>query len=72
MTADIFAVIGTSLNVYPAAGLRNFVPVSASVWLIDPNEVYVPAKVKIEMIRAGASEGVAILTNRLLEMYGTD
>lgn len=71
MTADIFAVIGTSLNVYPAAGLINFVPVSASVWLIDPNEVYVPGKVKIETIRAGASEGVAVLTNRLLEMYGT-
>ncbi|NSW94502.1 MAG: NAD-dependent deacylase [Bacteroidales bacterium] len=72
LTADIFVVIGTSLNVYPAAGLINFVPSGASVWLIDPNEVYVPGKLKVEVIKTGASEGVAILTSRLMEMYGKD
>lgn len=72
MTADIFVVIGTSLNVYPAAGLVNYISDRSSLWLIDPNEVYVPGRIKVEVIKAGASEGVAILTRRLLEMYGTD
>ena len=43
MEADIFVIIGTSLNVYPAAGLIHYVPQSAKVFLIDPKEVQVPA-----------------------------
>ena len=35
-TADIFVVIGTSLNVYPAAGLLNYVPSHAPIYVIDP------------------------------------
>jgi len=65
-TANIFVVIGSSLNVYPAAGLINYAPDSASLWLIDPKEVYVPVSRNVEVIRAGASEGVAILSKRLL------
>lgn len=65
-TADIFVVIGSSLNVYPAAGLIEFAPPEASLWLIDPNEVYVPARLKVEVIREKASAGVKILTKRLL------
>jgi len=64
--ADIFVVIGSSLNVYPAAGLIDYAPDKASLWLIDPNEVTVPARRNVEVIRAKASEGVAILTNALL------
>ncbi len=65
-TADIFVVIGSSLNVYPAAGLIDYAPEKASLWLIDPNEVTVPAWRKVEVIKAKASEGVAVLTERLL------
>ena len=65
-TADIFVVIGTSLNVYPAAGLVGHAPAGASLWLIDPKEVYVPFRRQVEVIRTGASEGVAILKQRLL------
>lgn len=36
--ADIFLVIGTSLNVYPAAGLLNYVPMTSEIFLIDPQE----------------------------------
>jgi len=39
--ADIFVVIGSSLNVYPAAGLMEYTPENASLWLIDPNEVII-------------------------------
>jgi NAD-dependent deacetylase len=66
--ADIFAVIGSSLNVYPAAGLIEYAPGNASLWLIDPNEVYVAAGRKIEIIKEPASKGVEILTERLLEI----
>ncbi|MBW6502487.1 MAG: NAD-dependent deacylase [Bacteroidales bacterium] len=64
--ADIFVVIGSTLNVYPAAGLVNHAPAGASLWLIDPKEVYVPVRRKVEVIQTGASEGVAILKQRLL------
>lgn len=63
--ADIFVIIGTSMNVYPAAGLLQYVPVGAKVFLIDPNEVNVHTSRSIEVIRKGASEGVAELLSRL-------
>ena len=37
--ADVFLVIGTSMNVYPAAGLINYLTAGTPVFLIDPNEV---------------------------------
>ena len=64
--ADIFVVIGSSLNVYPAAGLISYAPAKASLWLIDPKEVAVPVNRKVEVIREMASKGVGILTERLL------
>ena len=36
--AEIFVVVGSSLNVYPAAGLINYAPKNASLWLIDPRD----------------------------------
>jgi NAD-dependent deacetylase len=66
-TAEIFVVIGSSLNVYPAAGLIQYAPENASLWLIDPNEVSVPVNMKVEVIREPASKGVEILTARLME-----
>jgi len=65
-TADIFVVVGSSLNVYPAAGLIEFAPAYPSLWLIDPNDVYLPGYRKVEVIKDKASEGVKILTERLL------
>ena len=62
--ADIFVVIGSSLNVYPAAGLISYAPADASLWLIDPNDVTVYREV--EVIKATASKGVSVLTQRLL------
>jgi len=67
--ADAFAVIGTSLNVYPAAGLINYVPRNVPIYLIDPNEVNAPAGRKVEFIKEGAGVGVAILKKRLLERF---
>lgn len=36
-TADIFLVIGTSMQVYPAAGLIHYIPDECEVFLIDPH-----------------------------------
>ena len=36
-TADILVVIGTSLQVYPAAGLVNYVPYATPIYVIDPD-----------------------------------
>jgi len=63
--ADIFVIIGTSLNVYPAAGLIDYVPQDIPVFLIDPSEVYIPSGRKVEIIKTGASEGVATLKKKL-------
>ena len=68
--ADIFVVAGTSLNVYPAAGLIGYAPENAALWLIDPNDVSVPVSRKVEVIKEKASKGIAILTERLLKLYG--
>ena len=62
--SDIFVVIGTSLNVYPAAGLLNYVRNSQPIYLIDPKEVNTSRK-NIHFIQAGASEGVRQLAELL-------
>ena len=66
-TADIFVVVGTSLNVYPAAGLIEYAPTKASLWLIDPNDVEIPINRHVEVIKEKAGLGLDILTKRLLE-----
>lgn len=65
--ADIFVIIGTSLAVYPAAALLHYVRQGVPVYYIDPNPADVPDFVHV--IRAGASEGVRILAEKLTELY---
>ena len=64
--ADIFVIIGTSLNVYPAAGLLYYVPDTAPVYLIDPKPVDAHSDRPIHVIREGASEGVKELRKMLV------
>ncbi len=63
--ADIFVIIGTSLNVYPAAGLLHYVPRGAEVYLIDPKPVDIHSMRRIHVIQKGASEGVKELQSLL-------
>lgn len=63
--ADIFLIIGTSMNVYPAAGLLNYVPQAAQIYLIDPNDVDVYSRKSISVIKKGASAGMEELLARL-------
>jgi NAD-dependent deacetylase len=66
--ADILVIIGTSLNVYPAAGLVNYAKKGTPIYLIDPNDVRtsVPG---IHFIKKGASDGVEELRNLLAGNY---
>ena len=65
-TADVFLIIGTSLNVYPAAGLLNYVPRDVPVYLIDPKEVPIASDRKVYAIRKGASDGMEELKKILV------
>lgn len=64
--ADIFVIIGTSLNVYPAAGLLHYVRKGVPVYLIDPNPVNDPYGKVTMYIKSVASEGVKQLAELLL------
>lgn len=64
-SADILAVIGTSLAVYPAAGLVDYAPANVPLYLIDPNEVNTPSHRDVEFIKEKASVGVEILKEKL-------
>ena len=55
--ADIFVIIGTSMNVYPAAGLLHDVKNNVPVYLIDPKDVATNRR-DIHHIKKGASEGI--------------
>lgn len=61
--ADIFVVIGTSMAVYPAAGLINCVRPGVPVYYIDPNPAPTPAGVTV--IRDTATRGVGRLAEIL-------
>jgi NAD-dependent deacetylase len=63
-TADIFVVVGTSLKVYPAASLLNYVRNGIPIYLIDPHQVEVHRS-GINFITEGASKGVRQLINIL-------
>ena len=66
--ADIFAVIGTSMVVYPAASLIHYVPEHVPVFLIDPNDVNMGFR-DVEFIKAKAGEGVKVLQQKLLQHF---
>ena len=55
--ADMLLIIGTSMQVYPAAGLIHYVRSGVPVYLIDPNEVGVYGR-HITVIKKGAGEGM--------------
>ena len=64
--ADYFVVIGTSMNVYPAAGLIHYVPKSSPCWLVDPKAV--PVSRAITIVQEKAGTGVKKVVDQLLEL----
>jgi len=63
--ADTFIIIGTSLNVYPAAGLIQYCKPGIPIYLIDPNPVNMTGSRHIKQITKRASEGMKVLMESL-------
>jgi len=57
-SADILIIIGTSMNVYPAAGLIEYAQQDIPIYLIDPNDVHYNGRRKITVIKEKASAGM--------------
>lgn len=71
--ADILVVVGTSLNVYPAASLLAYAPMDAIIYLVDPGMPEMgPYQDKIQHLRKKASEGVPEIVDLLIRRYGKD
>lgn len=65
--ADMFIIIGTSLAVYPAAGLVQYVDPSVPIYLIDPKPVMTSGYHKVTQIQKGASAGMKELWDILMK-----
>lgn len=65
MSADVFVVIGTSLLVYPAAGLLQYVRPGATVYVIDKKIPTIPRHLPVVAIETSAVEGVRRLIEEL-------
>ncbi|MCR5193218.1 MAG: NAD-dependent deacylase [Bacteroidales bacterium] len=63
---DYFIVVGTSMNVYPAAGLIHYVPRSAPCWLVDPKAVAISRNITVVQEKAGT--GVKKVVDQLMTM----
>ena len=63
--ADVFVIIGTSLNVYPAAGLVRYVRPGVPIYLIDPDNAPAGSAGHVNHIQKGASEGMEELIKLL-------
>lgn len=64
--AEHVLIVGTSLQVYPAAGLVNYAPENAKITVIDPNSPVVNMS-NVTYLNCGASEGMRIFKNNLAE-----
>lgn len=64
--ADYFAVIGSSLQVYPAAGLLHYTQPNVPIFYIDPNPALIyDLKNPLEIIEMNATKGVSVLKEKL-------
>lgn len=65
--ADIFVVVGTSMAVYPAAGIIDYSPQDIPKFLIDPSEIKVTGIANLKVIKEKASIGLPKLASDLLK-----
>ncbi len=65
--ADVFVLAGTSLQVYPAAGLIDYLPDDVPKYIIDKQPPYIPAHHNFHVIEKSATEGIVELVKKLME-----
>ncbi|WP_179352471.1 SIR2 family NAD-dependent protein deacylase [Winogradskyella vidalii] len=63
-TADVLVIIGTSMQVYPAAGLMDYAPEATPIYYIDPKPAYINSK-SVHIIEKSATQGTKILLELL-------
>lgn len=66
--ADIFIVIGTSLVVYPAAGLVDYVPQETKIYVIDKNMPYISPRPNLVLLEENATTGMEKVLKDLMEV----
>jgi len=64
--ADVFVLAGTSLQVYPAAGLIDYVPADVPKYIIDRQPPYIPAHHNFHVIEKTATDGIKELIKLLV------
>ncbi|MDR3132903.1 MAG: NAD-dependent deacylase [Prevotellaceae bacterium] len=67
--ADFYIIVGTSLAVYPAAGLVHYVPPRVPKYVVDPKEVHAPVP-NVKYIKEPASTGLKKVVDELLALRG--
>ena len=68
-SADVVVVVGTSLQVYPAAGLVGHAPQHAPIHVVDPNTP-LEGGGRVELHRCGAVQGLTLLETRWRQEWG--
>lgn len=64
--ADVLIIVGTSMQVYPAAGLIDYAPSGIPVYVVDPNLPSVSSRPNLYLIAEPASSGLAKVVSELL------
>lgn len=70
LDADIFLIVGTSLQVYPAAGLVEYVDENVPVYLVDPKMPETFHRKNVYIFQETASAGMKLVEQDLLKKYG--
>lgn len=67
--ADIFMIIGTSMQVYPAAGLMRYAPDKIPFYFIDPNPAFKAKSPNFKIISDTAVAGLPPVVDEIIEKY---
>lgn len=65
--ADIFIIVGTSMAVYPAAGLIDYVPMETPVYVVDPQEFQIFTSHEVRHYQDRGAVGVPRLVEMLID-----
>ena len=66
--ANIFIIVGTSLNVYPAALLVFHVRRDCKIYLVDPGDPIIPSQLNITWIKEKAGEGMRMVRDEIIKV----
>lgn len=69
--ADILIIVGTSLNVFPAAGLMDYAPNKIPIFYVDPNAEKLSYRKEITIIADKAGSALPKLAKQLIQKFGS-